>query len=113
MTTEEFRRLVARVTYKPGWAVTAIDDPILGAVVIRVAFTVPDATLESEQPLPLRIKYALPAALLVDMDERRALAYVFERVMEMERHEAREWFKLDGVPVDYPHGPDPRGELLP
>ena len=111
VSVDEFRALVARLSYKPGWEVVALDGVEENVVTLRVAFTVPDASGKVDQPLPLRIKYPIPAGVLWHLDERQALRLVFEKVLEMEKHEAREWFKIDGVPVDYPHGPT--GELLP
>jgi hypothetical protein len=110
VSPEQFISLVARLSYKPGWAVAAVDDPKIGAMSLRVAFTVPDATLVSPRPLPLRIKYLIPYFRLRLLDERAALVIVADRIMEMERHEFREWFKLDGVPINPAHGPD--GGLL-
>jgi len=111
VTVDEFRRLVARLSYKPGWEVSVLQGPVDGSVTLRVAFTVSDArAVRLMAPaLPLRIKHPLSASLLAGMNEARAVAFVFEKVLEMERHEAREWFKLDGIPVDYPH--EPNGDL--
>jgi hypothetical protein len=44
------------------------------------------------------------------MEETDALDYIAEKVKAMERHEFREWFKLDGVAIYPAHSPG--GELL-
>lgn len=110
MTLAEFQALLARVTYKPGWALDALASPDPEYVLLRVAFTVPDATGRQAGAMPLRIKYPLLAAELALLEEEHALEFVQRCIMEMERHEFREWFQLDGVPVFPAHGPG--GELL-
>ena len=111
MTLDELRDLVSRISYKPNWTIALLDGPEFPT--LRIAWRSPDSTLRSPEPLDLRIKHTVPPLLCARWGPDEALRFVFEKVMEMERHEAREWFKVDGVPVDYPHAPGPRGELLP
>lgn len=110
MTPEKFQGLVARISYKPGWAIDAFYDREAACVTLRVAFTVPDATQQRVQPLPLRIKHPISEQEIRLMNEAALILFVEQKIREMEDHEFREWFKLDGVPVSYPHGPD--GELV-
>lgn len=105
MNLLEFKDLVSRLSYKPGWALHVLDDVEHDCVLLRVSFTVPDSTGKQEGPMPLRIKYPLPYHRLKHMDERLVLGWVGQKIMDVERHEHLEWFKLDGVPVRYPHGP--------
>lgn len=110
MSTDAFVDLISRLSYKPGWSVGAVYDPARLAVQVRVAFTVPDAVEDPARVMPLRIKHYLPEHDVGALDEPAALRLVGGWVLEMERHEFREWFKLDGVPVYPAHGPN--GELL-
>jgi hypothetical protein len=41
-----------------------------------------------------------------ERDDHKFIEWVFQTIMKWERHEAQEWFKLDGVPLDDPHKND-------
>jgi len=107
MTTDELRALIPRISYRPSWTLTLMDGD--AGPLVRLSFKAPDATGRVPE-LDLRLKHALPPAWR-HWDEGAVLRFIFAKILEFERHESREWFKVDGVPVDYPHGPT--GELLP
>lgn len=112
MSIEAFRALVARISYKPNWRLTVWgDSPCAETVLLRIAFRAPDSTGAVPGLTERALKHAIPTRRLALWSDAEALRFIFQQILELERHEAREWFKLDGKPVDYPHGP--AGELLP
>lgn len=50
--------------------------------------------------------YSFPVWLLADMDDHDVAVEIWRRLIDpMERHEAAEWFRLDGELVVDPHDP--------
>jgi hypothetical protein len=103
------RDLVSRLAYKPGWLMyLSVDHDEDGSG--GLTFFVVSDTADSYQPdqrIRVRHGFLVPRA---SYNERTWMAWLFDRVRDVEAHEAGEFFKVDGVRVFAPHhgnGEDP------
>lgn len=109
---QETRRLLARVTYKPGWALTATapDEVILSKpwrpweVTVGLDYRV----MSLEDPfcsVLLTTAMVLTESHLAQMlrDEQLVYWVVQNLIRRAELHEMDEWLKLDGKCVTNPH----------
>lgn len=96
MTPEEepLRKLLRAFTYRPGWTF----DVVAGDLIIRA--TVID-TDNLTKTTPLTYTRGLPLYVQDTFDWTR---WLLAQIMIVEDHEAREFFKIDGVKVFNPHG---------
>jgi hypothetical protein len=113
---ERVQRLLKKVTYKPGWIITAyphqmFDEPRSEdryrfhnetRIVIRVVCLQPDTI--SGQPREFIHHRSLCAYDIAHLDDSKIIEYFIGRaIVEMEMHEVDEWFKYDGSHVKDPH----------
>jgi hypothetical protein len=99
LTTLQVQAHLARLTYKPGWALRAYEGRWEGQhIVIRV--TLPDSTqLGGETVLDVH-------SMLPPMRDTDALEdWVAWRLARLEVHEMREFLKRDDVVIYDPHAP--------
>ena len=98
LTFLQAQALVAHVTYKPGWTIrlTPVSDG--------------QAELYVESPTWLSVvgtqKVSLHRTSIIDLEvvtEERLTRLVEYELGVLERHEMREWLRLDGVCVSQPH----------
>jgi hypothetical protein len=102
---EVLASLVQRLTYRPGWRFS-LEDIDRGQGSKGLTFTAlgvyPDTYNPDQQIRVLHCFPVLPAAY----DERSWRRWLFERILEIERHEACEFFQIDGErPYAPHHGP--------
>jgi hypothetical protein len=102
--TSKVRELLRRFTYKPGWRFKIAGDyedpprpPGPGA--IQVTFQAPDA-YHPKRVVPIISVIAIPDQ---PEDEDRLARWLFDRILDIERHEAGEWFVIDGRRPFDPH----------
>lgn len=82
--------IVSRITYKPGWEFSATEEKL------TIEFDVED----SRGGGPLHLRFDFPW----DPSYRWYTAdYVWDRIQVIERHEAKEWFRVEGRLVHDPH----------
>lgn len=98
--------LVERAEYRPGWQLLLVDNYDRGqgskGLTFIVVGTFPD-TYNPENILRVQHLFPVPPAAYDDRSWRR---WIFERLLEVERHEAAEFFKVDGErPYAPHHGP--------
>ena len=103
--TDKQRRIVNlmhRITYKPDSQVNImLDAPEYYYLSIQIP--VYDAHNPKEHSL-LRMNIRLPLKETLDeMTDDQIIKMVFDGIMDYERHEAQEWFKLDGKIIYDPH----------
>jgi len=94
MTTAE---LVASLAYKPGWSFR------LGGpwnTYLCVFSTTPDSWHPSK-PRRTQHQFALP-----DLEGRELIRWVFDRLLEVEQHEAAEFFTVGRLRPFYPNHQD-------
>jgi len=101
-TLDELRAELKRLSYKPNvrmelLALAGLSDMLLlGVTRIEPESRNPDGPL-----CKIGFHYTLPPASMMNRDNfAREVMYA---LFEMERHEAREWFKRDGEIFDDPH----------
>jgi hypothetical protein len=98
LTLHQIQSALSRVTYRPGWTITAHPHPFEGAQLRIVARGVPDSTNPAAS-IDLGIDDWIPP--LPDLDALwRFLAW---RLGRIEQHEMREWLRVDSRPVFNPH----------
>jgi hypothetical protein len=102
---EILQSLVERLTYRPGWrfALTDMDRGQGSAgLTFYVVGTYPD-TYSPDTLINVAHLFPVPPAAF---DERSWRRWIFERLLEIERHEAAEFFQIDGErPYAPHHGP--------
>lgn len=90
--------LVSRLGYKPGWRFK-LGGP--GGRFLCVFATTPDSW-HPERQRTTQHMFEIPDGL----DDRGLLRWVFARLLDAERHEAAEFFAVDGRRPFYPHHQD-------
>lgn len=90
---EPLRELLRRFTYRPGWTFSIENGDL------RVRAEVIDANNQS-QAIPLTFARSIPRCVYQEFDW---VGWLYEQVLAMERHEAQEFFKIDGRQVYDPH----------
>lgn len=105
---ERVRSLLKKVTYKPGWEITADwdgypygrIDPF--TILLKVACPQPD-TVTGEMTT-IHHQMAASVFTIEHMKDGDILSYLVARsIHQMEMHEMDEWFKFDGIHVKDPH----------
>lgn len=95
--------VLAALNYKPGWTFRwqAHAGPYL-TLVIEVR------TWDSDNPAdPTLISHNFTAPPLHNLNEDEQLRWIFERILDVERHEAREFFRYHQQrPFPPEHGPE-------
>jgi hypothetical protein len=104
LTSDEIRRFLNRVSYKPGWEFSVTSTPFEGERLRIVAPGLPDS-YEDGRTIDLGVDSYLP--WLENTDE--LARWLFSRVKRIEIHEAMEFFKVDGRIVWDPHAEQSRG----
>lgn len=104
-SVEALQRVVARVTYKPGWTFE-LQEISRGqgceGLTLLVGATLTDSSNPSERVDVLHLMPVLPAAY----DEASWTGWVLEQVQLVEQHEMLEFFQIDGEAPFFPgHGP--------
>jgi hypothetical protein len=114
----ELDSIVKRVTYKPTWKFQIMDEGGLTIPRLQITCKVDDARrpnpIFEPNPFALRPKYdewghnyrptliscpEMPSPC----NEAQFIEWLGRQVMDIEHHEFREWFRLDGKLVDDPH----------
>jgi hypothetical protein len=108
MSLEEIKEVVSRVTYKPGWKLTAETSPNYfefrhrgRGVFLRLVGTCHNLEKNSMELTP-----TLHSSKYVErpiMDHKELMHLIREMYREMELHEMNEWLKFDRVCVVDPH----------
>lgn len=107
MTNEEIKKFVEeRVTYKPNWTLR-VDEDAMSHPYLLINFTTQDAYGVCDQPVQIGRRLRIPDH--VKLSEQFLENFLIISLDNMERHESREWFKIDGVMVRDPHKVPPLG----
>ena len=96
-----------RIQYRDGVAVRIYYDPLMSAVRLAVHWRAPDVN-NPERIGDFGSVELIDEGFLERMDEPRLIRWVFDRIRWAEDHEAREWFRVDGVKIFDPHKEEPR-----
>ena len=98
LTVTEIQEHLVRVTYKPGWTFECYEDVVYNAPSVRICALVPDVN-NPEETVTVVQKSICPYLVTVEEFDR----WMIFRLEEMERRELREFYRVDGAPVDDPH----------
>lgn len=91
---------VARMTYRPDWSLAVFVDPHEGPK-LRITAKVEDGYHPGSM-IELGINSRIPDIIETRDQFRR---WVLWRLLEVEAHECREYFRVDGQPFRDPHDP--------
>lgn len=112
---ERVRSLLKKVTYKPGWVITAFDHRTMQEprsdffsfhnttrIVLRILCLQPD-TISGRQT-EIAHHSSLSIFDVANMKDEQLVTYFIARaIRDMELHEMDEWFKFDDIHVKDPH----------
>lgn len=112
---ERVRRILGKVTYKPGWLITAFDHRQMhpnkneshsfydmNRIYLRVLCMQPDTI--TGRNMEIVNHTSLSVFDLSNLKDEQVVEYFITRaIREMELHEMDEWFKYDGTHVRDPH----------
>lgn len=94
LDVEPLRNILRQFTYKPGWTFNIRDD------MLAIRLLAPD-TDNVENIISVNNEVVIPRFV----DERFPWdRWLLDQIMNVERHEAQEFFKINGVKVFDPHG---------
>lgn len=104
MTDGWVAQQLARYTYRPDWIMTLErDDCTFGARWrIRIGYMAPDSRDPSRQ-IPISARFAVPDYFEEVRDEDAFARWLQQTILDVERHESREWLRRDGLIYDDPH----------
>lgn len=91
---------VSRMAYRPGWSLTVFSDPHEGAK-LRIVAKVEDG-YHPGRSIDLGISSRIPDIIETRDQFRR---WALWRLLEVEAHECREYFRVDGQLFRDPHDP--------
>jgi hypothetical protein len=101
--------LVEAIEYKPGWQFSLeddIDDDGSGGLALHIVSDT-ENSFDFKQRMRVRHAFLVP---LASYNRDTWIAWIFDRVRDVETHEAGEFFRVDGVREFAPHhgnGEDP------
>src|SRR5438309_1778446 len=102
-TLDELRVALAAVTYKPNFQME-VEETELGGLLLRAQVYHPDAYTDSISPPLIRLTNRTITTWPYDLEI--FMLQVRDAIVEMECHEADEWFRVNGVRVANPHPKD-------
>jgi hypothetical protein len=97
LSVDEMRNLLDQVEYKDGWRFSIYEHPFEGPF-LRIEFDVRDS-YNSGESVTLGINSFVPPC----RQQYQFLDWLLYRIIRIEVHEAREFFKINGVPYEDPH----------
>lgn len=103
---------LARFTYRPGW-VLSIEGPDIGpgwGFFLRISYPAADA-YHPERMITARSVRPVPGLLGPKFGSEGFGRWLAHELMEVERHESREWLRREGLVFDDPH--DQTGDTTP
>ena len=99
MKSEDALRMIERLTYKPGWTFAA---SLYNQDILHVECRMPDVPCTKERGKTYTLQFTKDLNL-ASLTDAGLLVMIYEMLDWAERHECKEWFKLDGVRVVDPH----------
>lgn len=91
--------LVNHIIYKPSWRITAVDhtDRFEGTIVVRIDYPARNSNRgEAPDGYPTPINtYATFPMIVVDCDDVALYRQICERIIYIEAHETREFFRIE------------------
>lgn len=103
MTYAELQMLLIRVTYKPNFKFQAYRQANVDSIRVSLAAQLPDARDTEGQIVTIHSCLDISEPTLLGYTQSQVLEYLCKLILDFEKHEADEWFKLDGVQVNDPH----------
>lgn len=97
LTIQQMQERLNRMTYKEGWTIKLYQGAFEGAHLQITAEL--DDSVELGKKTVFDVHDMMPPMLSIEQFD----LYIIDRLMRIETHEAREWLKLDGKSLFYPH----------
>lgn len=99
----QIQKILYRITYKHGWEFEIIERNLFTRdTLLRITALVKDSR-KANNYATLQHVAIIPDLLLLPDNSDMFVPWLFNEIMFVERHEAQEWFKVDGVVFDDPH----------
>lgn len=95
--------ILKNFTYKPGWKFRLED---FGSFLVLCIDAEVPCTDEPGRMINIRFRENFDPLVHRAMDERAWMRWLRERILDVEKHEIDEFFKVDGVKVFDPHRND-------
>lgn len=104
VTLQQIQQFLAQVAYKPGYQFSASADK--QCLILRLDVV----TKDSDAPR-LDVRLGMTSAIpFWEIDHEKGREVIVERlwrlILDFERHEAAEWFRVNGVRSNDPHSTD-------
>lgn len=99
MTYYETKAALAKVTYKPGWKFAIVDHGV-NSFALAISFEQID-TYNPDRTIKVGFHEPIYRGALVSIEAFQH--WIITLIDKIERHEAREWFRYDGVMIFDPH----------
>lgn len=100
MTYSELEAAVSKIEYRPEWKISVFQDPHEGPK-LRVVAKVIDG-YHPDKLIDLGISSRIPDII---ENEDQLYRWILWRLLEIEAHECREYFRVDGKLFRDPHDP--------
>lgn len=97
LTVQQMRERAAKYSYRKGWTIEVREGAFEGShleITCRL-----DDSVELGKTTEFRVNSSIPPQLSIEQFD----LYILNRLLRIESHECREWFKLDGKSLYYPH----------
>lgn len=100
VTPDEIRAHLTKITYKPGWTIRLLEDVLTGLpTLVAIDFDTEDTYNPGRTiKIGFRDKLRMPIVSLEQFERQ-----ILDMIDRVERHETREWFRIDGVMKYDPH----------
>lgn len=105
-TIQQIEDELKKITYRDGWKFSVYEGAFEGQH-MTIEATVPDS-VELGKTVDLRIETPIPPLKTIEDFH----LWLIKRLIRIESHEAREWFKVNGIPIFYPHMKDAERDML-
>ncbi len=109
MQLDHAQKLVAGIKYKPGYKLELVYKPHLRTQYFEIELNPEDSKGLITGPhmtLTLLFTWELSLDCISVCDEQGMKAWIYDRIIESEVHEAEEWMKFNGVQYRDPHAND-------
>lgn len=97
LTIQQMQDELDKITYRKGWKFSVRQGAFEGAILEVVAW------LDDSVNVGKKMKFHPPIPIPPCRSIEDFHLWLIYRLIRIESHEAREFFKVDGVPVFYPH----------
>lgn len=97
MQVDTALRLIDNIVYRPGWKISATDhtDRFEGSIIVRIEYPAQNTNRDQapEYPEPIMTRFECPL-VISDCDDIDLYRCIIEKILLIEAHECREYFRV-------------------